>query len=103
MAWCATAGESMMPTPHVKRNPMVTSHDLTDAVAAVVVGKPVAKSVTTSVGCAIEFEPAAPTGRAVTYYKDVAPILNANCVVCHRQGEIGPFALTNYTQARRWA
>ena len=39
----------------------------------------------------------------VTFNKDVAPILAKNCQGCHRPGEVGPFALTNYKQARRWA
>ncbi len=39
----------------------------------------------------------------VTYANDVAPILNANCVECHRAGEIGPMALTSYQDARPWA
>ena len=69
-----------------------------------VAGKPVARAVTTPVGCAIDLQPAAAAGAGtVTFHKDVAPILNNHCVVCHRQGEVGPFALTTYTQARRWA
>ena len=88
----------------LKRNPIITSHDLVDAVAAVIAGKPVAKAVTTPIGCAIDLEPSAPAkAGAVTFYKDVAPILNANCVVCHRQGAVGPFALSTFNQARRWA
>ena len=31
-----------------------------------------------------------------TYSKDVAPILQANCQVCHRPGEAGPFSLLTY-------
>jgi hypothetical protein len=70
----------------------------------VVAGKPVAKAVTTPIGCTIDLEPAAAAkAGAVTFYKDVAPILNNHCVVCHRQGEVGPFALTTFNQARRWA
>jgi len=38
-----------------------------------------------------------------TFYKDVAPILNENCVVCHRTGEPVPMALTSFEQARPWA
>lgn len=88
----------------LKRNPIITSHDLADALAAVVAGKPVARAVTTPVGCAIDLEPAAVAkSGAVTFHKDVAPILNNHCVVCHRQGEVGPFALTTFNQARRWA
>jgi len=40
---------------------------------------------------------------AVTYAENVAPIINENCVVCHREGGIGPMALTNYEQVRPWA
>jgi hypothetical protein len=40
---------------------------------------------------------------SVTYYRDVLPLLQANCQQCHRPGEIGPFALMNYKQAVNWA
>ena len=39
----------------------------------------------------------------VTFSRDVAPILYANCTVCHRPGAIGPFALVTYQDARRHA
>jgi tetratricopeptide (TPR) repeat protein len=35
-----------------------------------------------------------------TFNKDVAPILFANCASCHRPGEIGPFSLLTYEDAR---
>lgn len=38
-----------------------------------------------------------------TYYKDVAPIFNTNCVVCHRPGEAVPMSLMSYDQVRPWA
>jgi hypothetical protein len=37
---------------------------------------------------------------APTYTKDIAPILQQQCLVCHREGEAAPFALTNYAEAR---
>ncbi len=40
---------------------------------------------------------------AVTFSKDVAPILNTNCVSCHRPGEIGPMSFTSYKETRPWA
>jgi hypothetical protein len=43
---------------------------------------------------------AAPTP---TFSKDVAPILQRSCQECHRPGEIGPFPLLTYEQARPWA
>jgi mono/diheme cytochrome c family protein len=35
-----------------------------------------------------------------TFYRDVLPILEQHCQVCHRSGEIAPFALVTYEQAR---
>lgn len=32
----------------------------------------------------------------VTYHEDVEPIVNDNCVVCHREGGIAPMALDSY-------
>lgn len=39
----------------------------------------------------------------ITYNTHVAKILNENCVVCHREGGVGPMQLTNYDQVRPWA
>jgi len=39
----------------------------------------------------------------ITYAGDVAKIINENCVVCHREGGIGPMQFTNYDQIRPWA
>src|SRR5260370_40159470 len=40
---------------------------------------------------------------APTFTKDVAPILQSRCQVCHRPGEAAPFSLMTYEQARPWA
>jgi hypothetical protein len=39
----------------------------------------------------------------VTFNKDVAPILQKNCMECHRTGESAPMALLTYKQVRPWA
>ncbi len=39
----------------------------------------------------------------ITYNTHVADILNENCVVCHREGGIGPMQFENYDQVRPWA
>ncbi len=39
----------------------------------------------------------------VTFTRDVAPILHARCVTCHRAGEVAPMALLTYQDARPWA
>ena len=39
----------------------------------------------------------------VTFNKDVLPILQKRCQECHRPGEIAPFSLLSYNEARPWA
>ena len=38
-----------------------------------------------------------------TFNKDVLPILQKNCQVCHRPGEVAPMPLMTYQDARPWA
>ena len=38
-----------------------------------------------------------------TFYKDVLPVLQANCQSCHRPGEVAPMSLLTYEQSRPWA
>ena len=39
----------------------------------------------------------------ITYSQHIAPILQENCVTCHRQGGIGPWAMTGYDMVRGFA
>jgi len=39
----------------------------------------------------------------ITYAKDVAPILQKNCMTCHRPGAAGPMSLLTYEEVRPWA
>jgi hypothetical protein len=39
----------------------------------------------------------------VTFSKDVAPIFFAKCAECHRTGEVAPFSVLSYKEARPWA
>jgi peroxiredoxin len=70
------------------------------ALANVVAGEPVQVARTESEGCAIGFEAV----RAdVTYAHDVAPIMAEKCVKCHSTGNIAPFSIDDYRDAKRWA
>lgn len=42
-------------------------------------------------------------GLAQTYNEEVSEIIQENCVVCHRDGGIGPMSLTTYEEVRPWA
>ena len=44
-----------------------------------------------------------PAQPAVTYYKQIAPMLLEHCAPCHRPGESGPFSLLTYADAKRHA
>jgi thiol-disulfide isomerase/thioredoxin/mono/diheme cytochrome c family protein len=86
----------------------VIRSDARAALSELLAGQPIKFPRTLAAGCAIFREPAAakavPAARAaVTYTRDIAPILNQNCVTCHRAGEVAPFALETYPQARTWA
>ena len=41
--------------------------------------------------------------KKLTYASDIAPILNSHCVECHRPGEVAPFSLIGYENAKKWA
>ena len=83
-----------------------TQHNLRDAIEALVSGEQVPITRTMTVGCLITFiEPAAKLqarDESLTFTRDIAPILNQHCVECHRPGEIGPFALTDYDEVVGW-
>ncbi|MEO6602489.1 MAG: hypothetical protein ABIQ16_21585 [Polyangiaceae bacterium] len=45
-------------------------------------------------------EPLDQAGAALTYYEDVAPILQDHCLSCHQEGGIAPFRLDDYVTAK---
>ncbi len=83
--------------------------DLREAVNDVVSGSAVRLPRTLPVGCAIVRQdplpastPAASKETMITYHKDVAPILRNHCMMCHSEGNAGPFTLTSYDDAADW-
>jgi hypothetical protein len=77
------------------------THDLRDAIAAVLAGREPAAAHVEAIGCPVpeREKPAA----APTYAKDVAGVIQKNCQECHRKGQVGPFPLETYEQARKRA
>ncbi|HMD35671.1 MAG TPA: hypothetical protein VKH42_11915, partial [Vicinamibacterales bacterium] len=51
----------------------------------------------------VSVRPVTTAAPAVTFTKDVAPILHAKCVTCHRAGEVAPMSLITYQDARPYA
>lgn len=80
-----------------------TERYLADALTAVISGKPVVKNRTEVQGCLITHVADAKKNATVTFNKDVMAILQNRCQECHRPGQIGPFSLLNYKQAKGWS
>src|SRR6185503_3822566 len=78
---------------------------LAEALADVTAGRAVKVSAVVGKGMAIAFPERGrgPQHAAISYAKDVAPILEAKCVTCHQTGGIGPFAMTDYTVVKGFA
>lgn len=80
-----------------------TRDDLRIAIEEHLAGKPVSVAMTTAAGCRIAKRRTIDTNAEVTYAGDISKILNKHCVECHRSGEIGPFALTDYDEIVGWS
>lgn len=77
--------------------------DLELAIDDLLANRSVALPETEVAGCLIGRGSEPDAHANVTYTKDVARILNKNCISCHRPGQIGPFPLTSYEEAAGWA
>jgi peroxiredoxin len=78
-------------------------HDLVEALREVLADKPVSVPATPVSGCLIGRQEAARPADKITYTKHVALILQKNCQECHRPGQVAPFSLLTYKQARAWS
>ncbi len=98
----------------LKKHTQTKTHNLKQVLGEMLSGRPVAEPATQAIGCAIQRDPSRPPllkggqggvvqDGAVTYYRDVLPILQNDCQTCHRPGEVAPFSLMTYKQAVNWA
>lgn len=83
------------------KNAKATRDDLEEAIVEVLASKPVSVPNTEPLGCLITRREV--SAEPVTYSKDIAPILQNRCQYCHRPGEVAPFPLMSYSDARRWS
>jgi peroxiredoxin len=79
-----------------------TRDDLRLALEELLAGKPVSVVHTEAAGCLIGRVKPASSDQSVTFSNQVSRILDRHCTECHRAGEIGPFALTNYDEVIGW-
>ena len=75
-------------------------HYLADALRQTLAGKKVAVAHVEPRGCIVNLE----EDEAIASYTDhIAPMLQKNCVECHRSGGIGPWAMTSYDMVKGFA
>jgi hypothetical protein len=65
--------------------------------------RPSQRSLSLLIGVSLGMPFAAHGAEPPTYHRDVAPILQKNCQECHRPGQVAPFSLLDYAQARKRA
>lgn len=86
-----------------RRRPKAEKEFLADAIDAALNNKVPVFTTTKPVGCLIEsFQPGDKTAM-VTYNRDIAPIVQARCLNCHREGQVAPFPLADYEQTAKRA
>jgi hypothetical protein len=104
------------------RKPAPSKHFLRDALAEFLAGKPVTVPSSKVHGCVISYdeEVIAPAGNAggepgaaaknapakdapISYVRQVVPLLQARCVDCHSEGNVGPFAMSGYGKVKGWS
>jgi hypothetical protein len=81
-----------------QKRPVANKHFLSDALNAALFGGKVAVPTTKPIGCLLEDPPNKTTLGAVTFSRDIAPIIQANCVACHRPDGSAPFSLLTYAE-----
>lgn len=83
--------------------PKPTQTWLKDALDAVLEGEPVAVEATDAPGCALTLLEPEELPETITWSSDVARIVQTSCQNCHREGQVGPFPLETYEQAKGWS
>ena len=84
-----------------------SEHYTADALEALLKDEPVAQAQRDAIGCLINFAHAGQKQREahaqISYSETIAPLLQEKCVVCHTEGGIGPWAMTDYTMVQGFA
>ncbi|MDB5328453.1 MAG: Peroxiredoxin, partial [Phycisphaerales bacterium] len=84
------------------RKPKARANYLRDALEQYLAGKPVSRAATKVHGCEITYD-TGPDDQPISYAKQIAPILQNNCINCHQSGDIAPFAMDSYAKVKSWS
>ena len=82
--------------PQEKRN------DMLEAVEELLAGKEVSVPLTEAKGCIIGRVRDVNEDSKVTYSNQISRLFNDRCAMCHREGQIGPFAMSSYDEVAGW-
>ncbi|MGD9645206.1 MAG: redoxin domain-containing protein, partial [Pirellulales bacterium] len=85
------------------QRPEAVEHDLADALDDVLAGREVQIATTPTPGCLIGRAQSTDDASPVTYANQISRIFQNRCQSCHREGEIGPFAMSSYDEVVGWA
>jgi peroxiredoxin len=88
------------PGVHGRTAPM--RRDLAEAIHQALARQPIDVATTEPPGCHIDRGPAIALDKGITYSRDIAAIMDARCVECHRPGEAAPFSLVEYEDVVNW-
>ena len=70
------------------------------ALEAILAGKPPELTRVPLQGPKIVFDPKLSSKEAVSYTKEIVPLLTDNCVKCHREGAIAPWAMSSHSMIK---
>lgn len=70
---------------------------------AVLAGRSAKYKVGEPFGCVLMPGKKVVDAKKVDYARHVKPIVDRSCVPCHRSGEVAPFSLAGYENARKWS
>jgi len=79
------------------------NHDLKNALEDLLKDREIRTPRTEAVGCIIGREPKARPSSAVTFSNQIVRLFQKRCIDCHREGQVAPFALTDYDEVAGWA
>ena len=83
------------------QKPAPTERYLESALTEFLAGQPITIAKTVARGCVISFDGGeGPDSAPVSYAKDVAPILEKNCVHCHSPGNIGSWSMNGHRKVK---
>ncbi len=71
--------------------------------SALVANRPVPFKSQPATGCVLMPGPQAPSADQVNFSQHVAPIVYKHCAPCHSPGQVAPFSLRSYDEARKWS